>query len=565
VDSTEPRAQLRKHRSHQSDPQFTVSKAEESLAAGQLGLRDQSFFDSEELAYSIQQSAFSLDKHGSLPHLDTSVARRTKKLQNSDRLKKSNPEPLKVHLDRLTIDLTTEEKLVQKQQKAQHTDLLAFFRHQRQQRGGLHLLKKISKAVESSAELLSKYDSKRSIQDSVQHSLRSKHPPQRSERMQHRSQTYLTASNHTHSQRLQTHNSTETFEEPLETNRSHLKPNSNHLRKQGSAVTQEDHPQVEFSSSAKALQHTEASQAFKRHSILVKPQFSRRSVLFDPSRASFKDSHGNSLDFERATSSNLGSADLKLLAENLQTFFALFPNDEATSLEVLTQVTRNNPCCEVVADLVKSKRDLLSLPFELFLNRRLILNLPLMIVDLKEYLLERRISKLEHGSKEYLSNSIDYMRACKNYQSRSLANNLQAALKSRDTDIGNDLQQVANGETMKYLSRRNRQNLNVLMKEMETSKAVKIDKVNEYWRESNQIVAGFVEQLMQPDNPMKEVIKMDPKLVRKYQMQKQKTKLPSFAWQKFNTPISEERRLSTNHFSDDDINIESKSINPQTE
>ena len=206
-------------------------------------------------------------------------------------------------------------------------------------------------------------------------------------------------------------------------------------------------------------------------------------------------------------------------------------------------MTRSNPCCEVLTDLLKSKRDLGSLPFELFLDRKLILNLPLMIVDLKEYLLERRITRLEYGSKEYLSNSIDYMRACKNYQSNSLANNLQTALKSGVSGKDNDLLQVSNGETLKYLSKRHNQSLLNQMKELEASKAVKIDKVNEYWRESNQLVASYVDQLIQPNNPKKEVIRMDPKLVREYHLHKQKASLPSFTWQRSDTPDSEERTI----------------------
>ena len=182
-------------------------------------------------------------------------------------------------------------------------------------------------------------------------------------------------------------------------------------------------------------------------------------------------------------------------------------------------MTRSNPCCEVLTDLLKSKRDLGSLPFELFLDRKLILNLPLMIVDLKEYLLERRITRLEYGSKEYLSNSIDYMRACKNYQSKATLNYLQDAIKADNSKVfDSELFAVSRGETVKYLSKQYKPYLSRLVQGSEASEEVRLDKVNAYWKKSNELVSEVLRELGNPSldaaNPPPVLI--DPKLAGEY-------------------------------------------------
>ena len=195
-------------------------------------------------------------------------------------------------------------------------------------------------------------------------------------------------------------------------------------------------------------------------------------------------------------------------------------------------MTRSNPCCEVLTDLLKSKRDLGSLPFELFLDRKLILNLPLMIVDLKEYLLERRITRLEYGSKEYLSNSIDYMRACKNYQSRYLQNNLQDVLNDKTKDSHLPLLKLAKTDVSKYVVPKNKESLPTLVQESDSSPDLRLDKVNDYWKKSNGLVSQFVDQLTQPaSHPKTHVVKMDPNLVKKYSLEKTRSSIPTFHWE----------------------------------
>ena len=168
---------------------------------------------------------------------------------------------------------------------------------------------------------------------------------------------------------------------------------------------------------------------------------------------------------------------------------------------------------------------------ENFQDPKLMQNLSLMIVDLKEYLLQKRMVKLEFVSKEYLSNSIDYMRACKNYQSRYLQNNLQDVLQGKTKESHLPLLKLAKTDVSKYVSPKNKESLPGMIQDSDSYPELRLGKVNDYWKKSNGLVSQFVSQLAHPtSHPRTHVVYMDPNLVKKYSFEKTRSSVPTFHW-----------------------------------
>ena len=221
-----------------------------------------------------------------------------------------------------------------------------------------------------------------------------------------------------------------------------------------------------------------------------------------------------------------------MLKDNLDILLQYFQVEPKEIISVLLMITKHNPCCRVVENVYKATGNLHDIAVENFQDPKLMQNLSLMIIDLKEYLLLKRMVKLEFVSKEYLSNSIDYMRACKNYQSRYLQNNLQDVLNDKTKDSHLPLLKLAKTDVSKYVVPKNKESLPTLVQESDSSPDLRLDKVNDYWKKSNGLVSQFVDQLTQPaSHPKMHVVKMDPNLVKKYSLEKTRSSIPTFHWE----------------------------------
>ena len=162
-------------------------------------------------------------------------------------------------------------------------------------------------------------------------------------------------------------------------------------------------------------------------------------------------------------------------------------------MQVLRQVTRENPCCKILEDVMRQRKPAEKLKLGDFAgDKHFMLNLPLLIVDIKEYLVGRRVVQLENVANSYLSNSIEYMQACKAYQSNLLRSHLQEILK--DTRILQDKPafRMAQGDTVKLVSHHHSMAVPDLVKQLDGSKTHRLEHVNEYWKQSNQMVTEFV-------------------------------------------------------------------------
>jgi hypothetical protein len=227
----------------------------------------------------------------------------------------------------------------------------------------------------------------------------------------------------------------------------------------------------------------------------------------------------------------LSYADVRMLKDNLDILLQYFQVDPKEIIGVLLTITKHNPCCKVIESVYKSTGSIHNITVEDFQDPKLMQNLSLMITDLKEYLLQKRMFKLEFVSKEYLSNSIDYMKACKNYQSRYLQNNLQDVLLDKTKESHLPLLKLAKTDVSKYVTPKNKESLPNLVHDSDSSPDLRLDKVNDYWKKSNGLVSQFVNQLTQPaSHPKTHVVHMDPNLIKKYCFQKTRSSVPVFHW-----------------------------------
>ena len=216
---------------------------------------------------------------------------------------------------------------------------------------------------------------------------------------------------------------------------------------------------------------------------------------------------------------SLFNADVRILKDNLDILLQYFQVDPKEIISVLLTITKHNPCCKIIENVYRSTGSLHGIDVENFQDPKLMQNLSLMIVDLKEYLLQKRMVKLEFVSKEYLSNSIDYMRACKNYQSKATLNHLQEAIKSDNRKVfESELFAVSRGETVKYLSKQYKPYLSRMLKESEAVGDVKLDQVNAYWKQSNELVSEVLRELGSPvrDPAHQPPVPIDPGLAGEY-------------------------------------------------
>ena len=78
-------------------------------------------------------------------------------------------------------------------------------------------------------------------------------------------------------------------------------------------------------------------------------------------------------------------------------------------IESLKIITKNNPWCEIFRGILEKKIELkVEIMKNVYLDQKLLLNLPLICVDLKTYLIEKRAINLEQAKKEYISGASEF-------------------------------------------------------------------------------------------------------------------------------------------------------------
>ena len=190
---------------------------------------------------------------------------------------------------------------------------------------------------------------------------------------------------------------------------------------------------------------------------------------------------------------------MKEMLSNLGLMRAVLSVPPAEFVKSLRQITKNNPWCDAIERVLRSDQEIKESSFSgTPIDQKLLLNLPLMCVDLKEYLIQRRISQLERAKEGYLAESVGYMKSCKQFQSVAVKSNLKDVLKDRSYLEKVPRFALSKGETVKLLQRNFNRRVPYLVDRSETHKTFKLETVNDYWKESNQMVSEFIGQLIHP-------------------------------------------------------------------
>lgn len=156
-------------------------------------------------------------------------------------------------------------------------------------------------------------------------------------------------------------------------------------------------------------------------------------------------------------------------------------------IETLRTITKNNPWCSELERLMRKGEVFgLAIRKDIRLTKTLYHNLPLLIVDLNQYLISRRNRQQEHLKKDYLQKSIDVVNAGFKYRSSWMNKNMQKMLVSQPDGEAMD---VARGEGCRLIKRGGLNNY------AEKIKRFRLEHVAGYWVEANQMVRRLVENL----------------------------------------------------------------------
>ena len=223
---------------------------------------------------------------------------------------------------------------------------------------------------------------------------------------------------------------------------------------------------------------------------------------------------------------------LSSLRTNLEILKALFPVTLEEFVDLLGGVTRNNPCAALLGKFLREGKEPSEIRVGVFLpDPQLKQNLPLMLADLKEFLIERRVSLLEHLAKSYLSNSVEFMKSSKLYQSALIKRELMKILQDRESIQSHPEFKLTGNDSIKLVGLHHNHRIQDLVTESDSSKVMKLDKVNEYWKESNTMINDFLTQLLHPQDMKRQKVKLPDSLVQEFEQMRVQNSVLSFHWQ----------------------------------
>lgn len=161
--------------------------------------------------------------------------------------------------------------------------------------------------------------------------------------------------------------------------------------------------------------------------------------------------------------------------------------DTTQFVELLVSISKNNPWCLALEQFLNSGNKFkLEKMEQIPIDQSLLLNLPLMLTDLNEYLITRREDHQNKLRKSYFEKSIDYLHAGEKIRSKIMQQMPTAALSGNATSTVAD---VAGGGAM-FKPRKARR--------IHDIRAMRFKSVNSYWIESNEMVTKFVDDLRNP-------------------------------------------------------------------
>lgn len=416
---------------------------------------------------------------------------------------KANTDMLRMHLKSLDADSATYTRLTKKHKKERFIDLLKVFAHQKEkhQRNKLSIgetnpdkesSNSPSKSYQLATSITSNHpNSKRYLELPSKivkrfeklNNLASKHLPQATmKRSLKRKSTIVSFAGISTSQ--------EGNQEPNLQKSGEILPNFLPLPSSGRLENgqSEEHSHIDKLSNSKGF----------TDSIKLENSHHRKQNFHDLDKHETETSTREG-QYHRVAISRSSLLDMKEMIVNVGLLHAVLNASDVEFIKILKLITKNNPWCDVISKILKSGKEIKEANFQhVTIDQRLRLNLPLICVDLKEYLIDRRVSQLERSKVRYLSESVNYMDSCKKFQSFAVKENLQKVLKDQEALEQFPNFDVAKGESIKLLQTNFNRRLPNIVKASEASRTFKLESVNDYWKEANYMVAESLEQLIFP-------------------------------------------------------------------
>lgn len=201
---------------------------------------------------------------------------------------------------------------------------------------------------------------------------------------------------------------------------------------------------------------------------------------------------------------------MKELFNNLNLLMTVQSNPSIGILvSLLKNITKNNPWCQAVDKFLRSGNQFKNESFGyLPIDQNLLKNLPLMLIDLKEYLITQREDHLAKTRGAYLQKSIDYLKAGERLRTTVMKLTPAEAVAGRVSSIAADISSGGLCNLIKVTQHTKGQTL----------KAMRLEAVDGYWIEASEMVTKFVEELSNPSE-------VKPGLVKKYNEARRITKI----------------------------------------
>lgn len=164
----------------------------------------------------------------------------------------------------------------------------------------------------------------------------------------------------------------------------------------------------------------------------------------------------------------------------------------------LQQVTKNNVCCKILKSYYEQKGSFRGLSKVYFSTKRLAVKLEAMVHDLKDYLIHKKTDLIYHSSNQYLSNSISFMKACKQHKSNVFNHDTMSIVKNRNTQLAYlPHLDKSDQQAVRYINQRCKQPVIEQLERVQENQTLRLTRINEYFVEENRLMTEAVSILSQ--------------------------------------------------------------------
>ena len=174
----------------------------------------------------------------------------------------------------------------------------------------------------------------------------------------------------------------------------------------------------------------------------------------------------------------------------------MLPQKPTECIKALKSLTRENPCCRSLEQIILRGKPLPIITKNTFEEEDLLLNLPLLLHDIHEFILERHNQNQEANVRQYKQNISSLKRASLLYRNSKLNNNRIEALHHPEKMLEDPAFILSVNPPM--LPRRPQQSILSRLAEIQ-SNGISLPLVNPLHAQMNAVVTGHPLPLPQPD------------------------------------------------------------------